>query len=84
MARLKKINWVRVSCFLFVAAIVGLVTWYVITIRSQLAFAVVHPRAVSVCMEGYMGEHNEADKRFETKQRSEAVISPLVEEAKKE
>ena len=65
-----------------VALLVG-ISVYLVTVRQQVWFAITQPKAVSACIEGYTGEHAEADKRFETKQRSE-VISPLVEEAKKE
>jgi len=56
---------------------------YFISIRRPLVFTVMNPKAVSICEEGYLGEHGEADKRFEMKQKG-TLINPLVEEAKKE
>lgn len=57
--------------------------YYAISIRKQLAFTITNPKAVSLCIEGYQGEHGDADKRFEMKQKGQ-LVNPLVEEVKKD
>jgi hypothetical protein len=68
---------------LVILGVVLLAGWYLYMVKNQVWFAVTTPNAVSACMEGYNGEHGEADRRFELKQRSE-IISPLPSESPKE
>jgi len=79
--KMKKIDWIKTSMIAtFALLLVGFVT-YLVSIRQQLWFVLVSPDAVSVCQEGYLGEHSEANRRFELKQRS-VLVSPLVDEGK--
>ena len=49
---------------------------YLFNIRREVLFTLLNPNSVSVCLDGYQGEHSEADRRFEMKQRGE-LISPM-------
>ena len=78
----KNIDWAKWIGLILLASVVGTIGAYGFSIRHALGFTILHPKAVGVCAEGYFGEHGEADRRFELKQKGE--IAPLIEEAKKE
>lgn len=78
-----KIDLFKVFEWLIAIVLIVGIGIYLATIKDQLWFTITTPTAVQSCIEGYVGEHGEADKRFQLKQRSE-IVSPLVEEAKKE
>ena len=78
-----KSGFVKWSGWIVALAIVAGIAVYAVSIRQQLWFSVTSPKAVTACMEGYTGEHPDADKRFEMKQTSK-IISPLQEEVKNE
>jgi len=78
-AKIDMFKWL--GWIIAVALMVGIST-YLIVIKEQLWFTITTPDAVNACIEGYVGEHSEADKRFKMKQVGADSI--LIEEAKKE
>jgi len=81
--KLKEIDWVKWIGWIIVLVLVVSIFAYLIAVRKQMWFAVTNQKAVTACIEGYEGELSEAEKRFEAKQRG-TLVSPLVDEAKKE
>jgi hypothetical protein len=79
----EKIDMFKWSGWIIAVALIVGIGAYLVVIKEQLWFTITTPNAVSSCIEGYAGEHSEADKRFKLKQVG-AIVSPLIEEAKKE
>ncbi len=61
-----------------IGALLGGIALFINSRRNELWFAATTPQAVATCMEGYQGEHFEADRRFRLKQ-SGTIISPIAE-----
>ena len=81
--KVKHVDYMKWMLLILCLAFVTVSAIQLISVRKQIWFSINNPKAVSICIEGYQGEHSEADRRFEAKQRG-TLVSPLVDEAKKE